>query len=735
MKLIRALLVFPAIAFPIAVSAQRSAASPAVPVSCGMVISHSVRIVPGTYRLRSAPDDSACVTIRGSNITLDFTGVTLLGPGSDSGSTPDRARGIGVFIDGGRSVTINGATIHGFRFGILARGTHGLAIRGGDLSESWRPRLYSLPQHESLVDWLSFHHNEADEWLRYGAAIYLRDVHRGSIRAVVGERGMNGLMLTASDSLLIEGNNFSFNSGLGIGLYRSSDNRILANRLDYDVRGYSHRFYHRGQDSAGLLLFEQSSRNVVAWNSVTHGGDGLFLWAGQTTMDSGQGGSNDNLFLGNDFSFAATNAMEATFSRNDFVANRAAGSEHGLWGGYSYASRIENNCFGGNRIGIAIEHGQDNRIAGNRFPGDSTAIRLWADSIEPSDWGYPKHRDTRSRDYRVVSNAFSANRVALRAAQSSGVRLTGNRWSGVDSLIVAAPTARIDSSGNEESASSAIACAEQMPIPARDRARLLARAGPPRPVPGSPLSARDRRSILVDEWGPYDWATPRLWPIDTARTAAVRLAVLGKGEPWRVVGSRAVDSISLTVGDSTPGDRWNGLTVHPSNEADWSIVLETVPDTGTSREQPVRFSFSHFQPITGWNTRIAAWTDSTDPRTSPQSFASRLRTDSVRTIRLPRLDMEWYRPVMTGIPQERWGLEATTVVNLRSEQNTLRTISDDGIRVWVDGALVIDHWTAHESAVDEAPVAPGPHELMVQYYQVDGWTELRVEIVRAEAKP
>ena len=54
----------------------------------------------------------------------------------------------------------------------------------------------------------------------------------------------------------------------------------MHNRIDWCVRGYSHGFYNRGQDSAGLLMYEQSSRNTVAYNSVTHGGDGLFLWAG-----------------------------------------------------------------------------------------------------------------------------------------------------------------------------------------------------------------------------------------------------------------------------------------------------------------------------------------------------------------------------------------------------------------------------------------------------------------------
>src|SRR5947207_517201 len=114
---------------------------------------------------------------------------------------------------------------------------------------------------------------------------------------------MNGLLLVRSNGVAIRDNTFSFNSGLGIGLYRSSDDTIIHNRIDYDVRGYSHRFYSRGQDSAGLLIYEQSCRNIVADNSLTHGGDGVFLWAGQTTMDSGSGGANDNVFSGNDVSY------------------------------------------------------------------------------------------------------------------------------------------------------------------------------------------------------------------------------------------------------------------------------------------------------------------------------------------------------------------------------------------------------------------------------------------------
>src|SRR5687768_18079716 len=39
---------------------------------------------------------------------------------------------------------------------------------------------------------------------------------------------------------------------------------------------YTTLFRSRGQDSAGILCFEQSSDNLFAENSATHGGDGFF---------------------------------------------------------------------------------------------------------------------------------------------------------------------------------------------------------------------------------------------------------------------------------------------------------------------------------------------------------------------------------------------------------------------------------------------------------------------------
>ncbi|HEY0670694.1 MAG TPA: NosD domain-containing protein [Longimicrobiales bacterium] len=675
--------------------AQVSAAQQAVPLRAGMVITTSTRIVPGTYRLPAPPSlDSAVITIRGNDITVDFAGATL--QGSDPAATPDERTGVGIRVEGGRNITIRNARVHGFKIGIRARATRNLSLLDNDLSRNWKPRLFSLVEHESLIDWLSHHKNEQDEWLRFGAGIYLSDVRGGEIRGNRIEQGMEGLMLTRSDSLRIWNNTIEFNSGVGIGLYRSSHNTIMHNRASFNVRGYSHGFYRRGQDSADLLLYEQSSHNIVAYNSMTHGGDGLFLWAGQSTMDTGQGGSNDNLFYANDFSYAPTNAMEATFSRNVFIGNLARGSEYGLWGGYSFESLIQDNIFENNRTGIAIEHGQDNVIVSNRFTRDSVAINLWANPIEPSDWAYPKHRDTRSRDYLIADNTFTGNRVGMRIAQSMGVHALRNQFVDLDSIIV-----RRDTSSVLESAP-----------PQRPRSLQL-----PRPLAGGfdvrsgTLAERDRSVMIVDEWGPYDWRSPKLWPADSSRSTPLALRVLGPAGRWRVVEQRGIARVSTTQG------RMNDtIVVTPAaqHENDWRITLFA---------HGQRFSYERFQPIGEWTITFRTYTDSVDWNAAP-----------LMTLRAPRLDYMWYRPAIKELPQAKWAARATAQVELPAGTYTLRSISDDGIRVWVDDKLVIDNWQPHGSLVDAVDIAPGRHSLRVDYQQVDGWVELRVEIVRGRQR-
>jgi nitrous oxidase accessory protein NosD len=692
---------------------------PLVTPTAGMTIDRSVRVAPGRYRLEAPAGDAPALRIRGENITIDLTGVTL--EGGDPFADPDSYRGTGVLVDGGRGVTMRGGAIRGFKTAVLARRSPSLHITGLDASYNWKPRLLSGVEKESLADWMSYHSNDKDEWLRYGAAIYLAECDDAEIDNSRAVQGQNGLMVTRSSRLKIWNNTFSWLSGVGLGLYRTTDSTVVHNKLDWDVRGYSHGFYYRGQDSTAILMYEQSSRNVIAYNSATHGGDGLFLWAGQATMDTGQGGANDNRFVENDFSHAVANGIETTFSRNQFIRNRVDDCWHGVWGGYSYNTSFLGNRFAGNDEAIAIEHGQDITIAGNTFNGDATAIRLWANVSQDPNWGYPKNRDTRSRDYRIEGNTFSGNKTALNVTRTLNARVWMNKYDKVGVPLQLGP----DVSNLEFEPPPCLDCIEEVGLTV------------PR-LPGGmdamlPAGARRGRStIIVDEWGPYDYRSPKIWPAGKTTDRPLKLRVLGPAGKWTLSSIRG-GTISAKSG-AVPGE----VTVTPSGRgADLDLQLAYAGEavvTPRGRSYPagasVPFSYRLIGPAADWSVTWWTFDAASDPLTAPEAFAARLRGAPAKAERLPRLDFLSSRALSAGLPNDRVALRAEAVIRVPSGGYTLQVTSDDGVRVWVDGALVVDRWSVHETQVDRVALAAGARRIRIDYFEATGWAELQATFIK-----
>ncbi|MBL8751589.1 MAG: right-handed parallel beta-helix repeat-containing protein, partial [Planctomycetes bacterium] len=434
-----------------------------------IVIDRDTVVRPGHYGVRDANGDGVLHVVA-DGVTLTLAGVTL--DGAAGGGMPDAFEGIGVSVANHERVVITGGAVKGFRVGVRAANANALRLEGVDVSNNRAMRLRSTPQREDPADWLWPHENDKGEWeTRYGAGISLVGCDDAVVKHCCARTTQNGLLLTRCRNALVEENDFSFLSGWGVAMYRSTHCDIVRNRCDFCVRGYSHGVYARGQDSAAILMFEQCSNNLIEGNSGTHSGDGLFLYAGhETTQRTGRGGSNENKVVHNDFSHAVANGIEATFSRgNVFLANILDGCDHGVWAGYSYETEIRGNTIRDCANGISIEHGHDNVIEGNTIERCRLGVHLWWDDDKDLLASvYGQRNDTSSSRNVVVGNRMVGGTTPIRLDRDTESRVQQN---GADILV------------------------------AQDA------AGPAAFHPSMP---RGREHIVIGEWGPLDPRHPAL---------------------------------------------------------------------------------------------------------------------------------------------------------------------------------------------------------------------------------
>jgi hypothetical protein len=136
--------------------------------------------------------------------------------GSNLKKNPDEFFGVAILIRSGSNITIKNLKASGYKVALMAKGISNLTIENCDFSYNCRQHLNSTQEKEDISDWLSHHQNEKDEWLRYGAAMYLRDCESTVIKNTKVTGGQNALMMTNCNKGKICNNDFSFNSGLGL---------------------------------------------------------------------------------------------------------------------------------------------------------------------------------------------------------------------------------------------------------------------------------------------------------------------------------------------------------------------------------------------------------------------------------------------------------------------------------------------------------------------------------------
>jgi parallel beta-helix repeat protein len=654
-------------------------------------IKADVRLPRGLLRLERP------LRVVADGVTVDLGEAMLVG--SDEYSLPDGFEGIGLLIEGRKKVTIRGGKLRGFKCAILARRCEDLVLEGVDVSGNFAQRLRSTPEREDGADWLWPHENDDQQWRKnYGAGVCLEECFGATVRECTGRNQQNGLLLDRCEACKVYDNDFSFNSGWGIALWRSCENLVSRNKCDWCARGYSHGVYDRGQDSAGILVFEQCSNNWFVKNSATHSGDGFFLYAGhETTQRTGEGGCNDNVIQGNDFSHAVANAIEATFScGNRFVRNRCDDSNYGIWAGYSYRTRIEWNTFRGNSVaGVAIEHGEYNRIDGNEFEKNPRGIWLWWDD-----------------DKELLAGPFGKKH----ACKSSGYMIRMNTFLGDKAPILLESTSLWSVEPDDPPVETRGACpggpvhwpmfAERQPdwmmrdFVLAGREIELGSRDPFLPK-GHP---RGREQIAIDEWGPLDPTKPVVYPSKGGRT-------------FRVLGA---DDYGITVPAGVTIER-DGRTFRVSA----GPGLHNFAGDVVIGEKRLPFS-GHFFNAT-W--KVSHWKWEKDPR-EKDAWAALMATKPLTVAETEQIDFAWAGGGPKDVASDHFATRAVTTATLPAGYCQLTTLSDDGVRVLMDGKVVQEDWTWHGPTEKTATVQieAGEHEIVIEHFEIDGYAVLRLDL-------
>jgi nitrous oxidase accessory protein NosD len=731
------------------------------------LVDRSCRLVFGDAPILDA-NGNGVVQIRGNDLVIECEGRLF---GAAPGTSPDAYEGTGIRLTGLRN-ELRGARASGFRVGIeLERATLARLV-DADVSDNRRSRLLSTHEREDGADWLWPHANDAGEWsANWGAGLRVVESRGVRIERLLARDVQNGILLERVDESLVVGCDASFLSGWGLALWRSCDNRIVANRFDFCVRGYAHGLYNRGQDSAGVLLFEQSSRNTFEGNSLTHGGDGVFGFAGREALGevppraSGSErpfgyqrcGSNDNLFRANDMSFAAAHGLELTFSfgtrveGNLFEENAICG----VWFGYGRDSLFTENRFVGNgdagygaeRGALNAEHGQRLSATANVFERNAIDVRLWTDADEGlAGLPWTRANGAGAKDNWIVGNRHvsvlagdGAPRVELAACGATAIDLGDERVAADDASRKGLRRMPSDGGGLAERAAGIDAAALE-----RVRRELLVELGV-EPLPSGPRP-RGRAAIVVGEWGPWDHVRPLVKVVERSGARA-RFAVYAAASdvPIEVHAGEAFDVQVMR----------DAAALAEFGDAPCALVEVRPKSAGAASAGRIELSVGgvvHTYEVAllavAWNVRFAP--APVDPREdaarieevlaeSPaiacdavefhfggggpiEWFEARGRTDDVERLRA------------SALASDNFALAADTRVELPAGRWELVTSSDDGLRVRVDGELVIDDWTHHGPTEHRATfVVDEPREVAidVRWFELGGHAECSVRLERA----
>jgi hypothetical protein len=88
------------------------------------------------------------------------------------------------------------------------------------------------------------------------------------------------------------------------------------------------------------------------------------------------------------------------------------------------------------------------------------------------------------------------------------------------------------------------------------------------------------------------------------------------------------------------------------------------------------------------------------------------------------INYNWGDSAPTGVDIDNDTFSARWVgfISFRPATYRFTTVSDDGVRVWIDGELIIDAWNDHplQTLTADRSLSAGTHQIVVEYYENEG---------------
>jgi hypothetical protein len=232
----------------------------------------------------------------------------------------------------------------------------------------------------------------------------------------------------------------------------------------------------------------------------------------------------------------------------------------------------------------------------------------------------------------------------------------------------------------------------------------------------------------VDEWGPFDFRRP-IATLDTVAGNLYSLVLIGPSGDWKIAKMEGVRSVSARKG-TVPAT----LTLERDPKSDAVFVefeysspqaIRTVFGKNVPAGKLYTFDFQRFEKKLDWTVQFCNLPEDLDfPKPFTFSETSGPK-GAVAEKKVGELAFAWWGSPAEGVKEDKFSALSIAEFGIAPGEYVLELTSDDGVRLYLDGKILIDNWDIHEPETDEITVRlGGRHQLRIEHFDAGGFATL-----------